>query len=418
MFRPTLMRPGCVLALVLCWLLPAAAASYAALPAVSGRISGLARPLFLPELPDLKWEVSVQQLSAEGLSAALTAEGPDSSFRLEVLYRPDGSIDWRLVEGRIGLARWLEILNDRPELKAIRAYSITGEVVVAGHGTLRNRELTGEATAELRDGRLYDPASGLTVEGIAGTFKLTQLVPLLADAPQTLTFDQASVAGIIVRHGVVKAHLAQENVLEIDEAGMEVLGGRITVDPFKFSLLKPVIEAQARFSRLRLEAVVQMVPTVLASAEGQLSGRAVLRWSVKDGPSIGDVRLKVEKDAPPIVRLAPKAGLLTAALPPRFELLPRRRFGWLAWLFSINDPAHESARRIELGETRLNVDSLRLSLNPRGDRLGRTLALKMVAHPTDQSVVSQVTFDVNVKGPLQTLVQDIGLKSTARISAH
>ncbi len=416
--RLPLTRFACVLlALALSFASPSGAEE-PGLPPISGGFRGIARALFMPELPDMEWDVAIDGLSRDGIRATVTAEAPESFFRISVLYRINGDIDWELQEGRVGLARWLEILADRPELQAVRDYSITGSVHLAGSGTVREGVVSGEATAELRDGTMSDPVSGLQVDGIAGFFRVTSLDPLLADAPQIFTFRELSVAGITVTDGFVRARMSEENLVEVTTVGMKVLGGTISVDPFKFSLLNPEIEAQARFSKMRLADAVPLIPNVLASAEGQLSGRVVLRWSEKEGPSVGEARLRVEKDAPPMIRLAPKSGLLTAALPPRFELLPRRRFGALAWFLSLNNPAHKPARDIELGAMRLHVDSLRLRLHPTGDVNGRTLTLTMVAHPSDQSLVEKVTFDVNVTGPLQTLVQQIGLNSTATISTH
>mgnify|MGYP000910914980 CR=1 FL=1 len=408
---------GVLLILVLSFV-SAAHAEESSLPPIAGGFRGIARALFIPELPDMQWDVTIDGLSREGIRATVTAEAPEMLFRASVLYRINGDVDWELQEGRIGLARWLEIFAERPELQAVRQFSITGSVHLAGSGAVREGVLSGEATAELRDGSLSDPVSGLIVKGIAGFFRLTSLDPLLGDAPQIFTFSELSVAGLTVTDGFVRARMSEENIVDVTSVGMQVLGGTISVDPFRFSLLNPEIEAQARFSKMRLADAVPLIPDVLAAAEGQLSGRVVLRWSEKDGPSVGDARLRVERDSPPIIRLAPKSGLLTSALPPRFEVLPRRRFGSLAWFLSLNNPAHRQARDIELGVTRLNVDSLRLRLHPNGDNEGRSLTLTLEAHPSDQSLVEKVTFQVNVRGPLQMVIQQIGLNSTATISAH
>jgi len=58
-------------------------------------------------------------------------------------------------------------------------------------------------------------------------------------------------------------------------------------------------------------------------------------------------------------------------------------------------------RSIELGQSDLQVKTLEVQLTPEGDDRGRSATVRLVAQPTQLgSTVKEVTFDVNVAGPI------------------
>lgn len=374
------------------------------LPPLTGSLSGDVATSLAPEAPPLHWTATIDGVGPQGIDASMVATAPGVRLVLRVHHHLDGSTDWELTEGTLDLEQCLPLLAARPEFAALADFAMTGTLALAGRGAWRDAQLTGEATATLRDGTLRHAPSGVEASGIALELHLTSLLPLRAEAPQTFTFAEAHLGPLSARNGRLNFTMAQPGEISVSVAGLDVLGGKIDLDPFQFSLAKMTFDAQARFRGLQLAEAVPLLPSLLATAEGSLSGRLALHWSHHEGPSIGDGRLRVDKGHAPVIKLAAQPGLFTARVPQRFKILPSWT-GPLVKILSINNPSYPALKDIELGSTPLQVDSLRLRMQPQGDTQGRTLRLTLVAHPTRSNLVSKVTFDVNVLGPLQDVMQ-------------
>ena len=76
--------------------------------------------------------------------------------------------------------------------------------------------------------------------------------------------------------------------------------------------------------------------------------------------------------------------------------------------------AFDTLRRIELGETPLVLDRLRVQLLPDGPDGARTLHAEVAARPAVPGAVKTVSFAVNVTGPLSQLLR-LGLANSDRL---
>ena len=75
-------------------------------------------------------------------------------------------------------------------------------------------------------------------------------------------------------------------------------------------------------------------------------------------------------------------------------------------------------RSIELGQSELQVKTLEVQLTPEGDDRGRSATVRLVAQPMQPgSSVKEVTFDVNVAGPIAAVVK-LGLERGFTLDAH
>ena len=75
-------------------------------------------------------------------------------------------------------------------------------------------------------------------------------------------------------------------------------------------------------------------------------------------------------------------------------------------------------QRIELGQSPLAVETLRLQLYPDGPGGPRSARVDIVARPAGAGdVVEKITFSVNVSGPLDQVLQ-LGFKDRATIRVN
>jgi hypothetical protein len=184
-------------------------------------------------------------------------------------------------------------------------------------------------------------------------------------------------------------------VFELASGEADLLGGRVQLRPFRLPLAKPVVDAAADLTALRLDELVRWMPWLLQSAQGRLRGRVQVAWDEDKGVRMRDGGLDIVKSDDAAFRLAPSPGLLTKSLPKRFAFLPWR---WARWI-SVNNPAYEPLRDIEMGREGLRIETFQIQFRPDGPGVGRTAAIHIVGRPTSGKLVREVKLDINFHGP-------------------
>lgn len=388
-----------------------------ALPPLSGELGGDLTPLLIPGLPALHWKVSLREGTVPGeRRAELTTEGPGLRARAEVHLTALGEGRWRLLEGQLDAARWFALLAPK-FFPALTGAVVTGELAVTGEGTLHEGKFPGRVQIELQDGAIHDAANSWTVAGISWRGTLRQIPTLATDGPFKLTFREATIAGIALHDGAIELSIDANENIHVARATAAMLDGHVEVAPFDFPLAKPEMKSDVHFTAIEIKRLAAFLPPVLADATGKVSGRMAVGWSAAAGLSPGTGRLQIDPGAAASLRLAPKPGFLTSRVPQRLALLPKS-LGPLARMFSPINPAYETLRAIEMGEMRLEVDSLDVGLRPDGDPSGRTARVVLTARPAAKATaVESVRFEVNVSGPLADLLR-LGLEGKIQVHAR
>ena len=395
----------------------AAPATLPALPPLSGELGGDLTLLLIPGLPALHWNVTLRAGAGAGERIAeLKTEGPGVRARAEVHLTALGNGTWRLLEGELDAARWFALLAPK-FFPTLTGAVVTGMLGVTGEGTLDEGRFVGRVQIELREGAMHDAANSWTVAGIALRGILRQVPALATDGPFKLTFREATVAGITLRDGAVEFSVDANENIQVARATAAVLDGHVEVAPFAFSLAKPEMKSDVHFTAIEIERLAAFLPPVLADATGKVSGRMAVSWSAAAGLSPGSGRLQIDPGAAASLRLAPRPGFLTSRVPQRLSLLPKS-LGPLARMFSPINPAYETLRAIEMGEMRLEVNSLDVGLRPEGDPSGRTARVVLTARPAAKATaVESVRFEINVSGPLADLLR-LGLEGKIQVHAR
>lgn len=390
-------------------------------PTISGEVGGELK-LFNrnPEFV-LPWKMSFGrgEKGEQGFSYKIDAAGTQltASGRINMA-TGDGS--WCIEEARVDAAVWLGLLA--PRLGAVlTGVSAQGVFTVSGDGTLHNGEVTGRLTCAWRDGVLVHAEQGWKLEGISfiGEFAIDAVAARASStAPFELKIGTISHPRFGARNLELKALLTPQRSVQLLAAQVEVAGGELFVDPAEVPLIPPVVDLNLRFQRVGLQDIVLLVPAAgLSDARGRIDGVVRLKWSDATGLKLGVGQLELRNDEPAIVRLTPSLGLLTGRVPQYIDLLPKWTGPLARWMRPEN-PAYGNLSSIELGKSDLRVTKLSVQLTPEGDDHGRSATVKIVAQPDQPSgAVKEVTFDVNVAGPLDALVK-VGMEQNFSIDAR
>lgn len=388
-------------------------------PPIRGELSGqLAWPQ-LAGFPALAWRIEARPLAGAGLALRATATAPGLSLGVE-LTPPAGDAPgtWRLVEAQIDAAAWWRLT---PGLTGIRSlpedFTFSGQLTLAGSGQWRGAEAWGDVHTTLAAGTAGSPGQHWTATGLVVEADLVIVANRATVRTAQLSVDAIQVAGLTARSLVVDAAAADGGRFAVTRAEVAVFGGRVTVAPFTFDPAAPAVHSVAEFSRVALGELAALVPHALREAQGQVAGRVSIHWSLPSGFGPGEGALAVSPAEPATLRLAASPGLLTGRSPPRIGLLPSF-LGPVARWFSFQNPAHSMLQRIELGQSPLAVETLRLQLYPDGPGGPRSARVDIVARPAGAGdVVEKITFSVNVSGPLDQVLQ-LGFKDRATVRVN
>ena len=393
----------------------------AAWPSVEGEVAGELK-LFdrSPEFV-LPWKLAFSK--GEGGEQAFTCKIATSSTQLLASGRMNlatGDGFWRIEEARVDVAIWLALVA--PQLGSVLSGATAqGTFTVSGEGTLHEGKAVGRLVIEWRDGVLVHAEQGWKLEGIAfkGEFVVDlESLQVVSAKPFELKIGTITHPRFGARNLSLLAVLTERRSLQISAAQVEVAGGDMVADPSEWPLVPLAVDINLHIHRVGLQDIVFLVPAAgLADARGRIDGVVRVKWNAEQSLHFGLGDLAVSNDEPAVVRLTPSLGLLTGKLPQYFDLLPSWTGPLARWTRQKN-PAYKNMQNIELGKEELQVKTLTIHLTPEGDTLGRSATVRFVAEPTEQgSAVKQVTFDINVAGPLNEVLK-LGIEQGFSVDMH
>jgi hypothetical protein len=317
------------------------------------------------------------KLTAPGLAVGVVASyGQDTQ-----------GLGFKTTEFRLDLQpwqKWIEHWAPLPGGPWELAGGLTGEAA----GEYRNGKFLARGDFHLRDTRLTNAGLGLTAEGVEGDIDVADLTQLLA-RKATLRVKTVTVGKIVATD--LAAEFSRTEGGRFDVAGISgrALGGSVSVEPFVYRLGDTGAEAVVRAESIRAEEVMALTENLPALASGALSGRLPIRYDA-DGLKLGTGWLGLAEGASVEIQFH-AAGLLTAGTSPK-------------------SPSFAVLKKVEDGILKLNVTELRLDIRPPNAPPGRTAQLHVVGAPVDPQVKAPVTLDLNVNGPIESLL-NLGLKS-------
>lgn len=385
-------------------------------PTLAGELSGKFQLNDGTGLPEIAWRLKARAPEMRSLGGEIEAEAPGLSLRATLTF-PDGAKPgtWRLHEAKVEVAEWWRRAAARAQIAPKPAdLRVSGQLRLTGEGTWSGTAWSGVLRAVLAQGAAGSDEQAWTAQDVAAEADLVigGAAPVAVRRAEVM-IASLQVAGVPVRQVQIAVDAGERGQLAVQRAQLEVFGGRIVLAPFALDPAAPAVRTIADFSQIALGELAALVPQALAEARGQVAGRVAINWSLKAGARPDAGGLDMAPGAPATFRLAKSPGLLTGRTPPRIAFFPTWTGPLRAW-FSAPNPAYETLRGIELGETPLTLDSLQVRLLPDGPDGARTASVEVAARPTIGTAVERVTFSINLSGPL-TQVLRLGLDERTRV---
>lgn len=354
------------------------------IPPVDGEASGEFTALLLPGAPPVQWKLAVSSARPRERDATVEITGPGLKLVAHAVLDARGDGTWTVDSGTVDLGEWYGWVVPRVA-PAAGAASLSGTLVIRGAGTWRAGGLGGRVELSLRDGRYEDAARKLSVEGLAADLRIGDLLTRRTEGEQEVTWTSGRYDTVPFGAGRVAFQFDGRSV-RVHSARLAVLGGEIETGELTVSTATAEVAVKARVSGVDLGRMLFLLPPVLAAAQGRLDGSLSLQRGA-DGIQIGVGRLSLRQGESAELRLAPTPGLLSTQLPPSV----RQHYPGLV--------------QLETGGIPLKADVLEVTLTPAGDSEGRTAAVRIEGGPVDPNLRAPVVLQVNVRGPLDSLVK-------------
>lgn len=388
-------------------LVPAARADDWTLPPVVGQLEGDFAALKLPGAPKLHWKANIAAADAGARAVELAIDGPGTRMRTELRIDAHGDGTWRVLEAQVDIAVWFAAVA--PQVSAgLASVTAAGMISATGAGELHGGAVTGRVEIELSDGQVHDVARTWSVTGVKA--RAAVAVPSLAtDGLVRIGIGEVAAGNLSARDGEVELAIDAKQQVHVTRAVAAALNGRVEATPFDFPLAQPEVKTEWRVDDVEIAQLARLLPPVLSAATGRVSGRVAMAWNSRQGFVPGTGRLQVEPGGGAELRLAPQPGFLTSRVPRKISLIPG--------LVTIDNPAYEPLRSLEMGETTLQIESLDIGLRPEGDPNGRTARVVLTAKPEKRKEVESVRFEINVKGPLTDVLR-FGIEHNLSLSAR
>jgi hypothetical protein len=397
-----------LIAAVLCALLVASSSRADwTLPPVTGQLEGDFTALKLPGSPKLHWKATVTAADAGARAVDFTVDGPGTHARAQLRVDANGDGTWRVHEAQVDVAAWFAAVA--PQLSpGLAGMAAAGTISVTGTGELRAWTVDGRVDVELRDGEIHDAARTWSIAGVNARGAVA--VPSLeTDGLVRIAIGEVTAGNLAARDGGVELSIDANQRVHVTRAVAVALNGDVEAAPFDFPLAKPEVRTEWRVDDVEIAQLARLLPPVLSSATGRVSGRVAMAWDARQGFVPGTGRLQVDPGGLAELRLAPQPGFLTSRVPRKISIIPG--------LVTIDNPAYEPLRSLEMGETTLQIESLDIGLRPEGDPNGRTARVVLTAKPEKRKEVESVRFEVNVKGPLTDVLR-FGIEHNVSLNAR
>jgi hypothetical protein len=351
-------------------------------PGIVGEIHG--RLETLPAAPALQWSLTVMP-GENGLpKLALRAEGEGTlvEAELELLPAAPDALRWRLKTVELDLARWSGALA--AQWPALAGATLSGRVLVSGEGEWREGRLTGQVLVRLSEGRVDVPAKKFALEGLELAVQIDDLAARRTAPAQVFTLRGGHYD--VITLGAARVVFAVDgDKVQVAEAVLEALGGRLILAPFAVGLANPDITVAARAEQIDVTLLLPLLPPILAEAHGRLDGELAFHRDANGGLQIAFARLALRPETTADLRLLPSPGLLTGSLPPTVLKY------------------YPGLIKIETGEMPMRADRLEVHITPSGDTEGHSATVHLEGGPVDPSLHTPLVFDLNVNGSLEAV---------------
>lgn len=355
------------------------------------------------------WRLTWTEADAGRRRGEVVASGEGLELRIVLdVGVADGLGTWRVIAGKVDVGGWTKALQQHSSLGATLAgLGVVGDAELSGAGYLGGdgTMLRGELWLTIADATVRNADEGWTLTGVGVRAGGDVDELLRGNVDVALSVGNIATTRFGARSLAATGRVVDWARIEVASAQVEIAGGEVKARPFRYVFATPALDVTFAMRRVGLQDLVVFMPETFSDARGRVDGTLRLTWSPDAGVEVGAGELAVEKSEPTVVRLAANPGFLTESVPARFTFLSEK-WGWLSRLFSARNEAYDALSEIERGKLALRVERMEVRLTPEGDERGRTASVLLSARPEQGgTAVGEVTFEVNVSGPLADILR-------------
>lgn len=303
-----------------------------------------------------------------------------------------GTLDYDLGRsaGRYSLERSsIDLRRSRDLLDLIlpgvlSGWEVSGRLDLSGSGQFGGGPMNGNLDLKLRDGAATNPAKHLGADGIEADVAVADLAKLISGPGQRVRAASVRVGDVQLRNVDARFALRGLHRIEVESGSAEVFGGRVSAEPFAFDPLVVDYRPTFEVAGLQIAQAMALIPTATARATGLADGEVAVHYG-PEGLSLGRGWLGLHAGSAGTLQLQ-EPGLLTANVSP-------------------DSMAYPTLKAVETGLTNLRVNALRVDIHPLNAPAGRSVQIHVEGQPIDPTIKAPVTFDVNINGPVEKLIQ-------------
>lgn len=298
--------------------------------------------------------------------------------------------DFRVTEAQLDLGRWQGFVSRLVILPGGK-WDMAGNLIGKANGSYVGGKLVLAGEVALRDGSFGFPERNFVAQGVTADFKFTDLDRFVSEPGQVRI---AALNAGEIHAANVALELAFDTVerVAVRSANLEAFGGRISAEPFKIFPRLNEFEATLLVDGVSVEQLLALAPDAPAKATGSVDGRLPIRID-GNGLRLGTGWLELKRGVYAEVQFN-ASGLLTRGV-------------------STTSPQFAVLKKIEAGLLRLKLSQLRLDVRPPKAPAGRSAIVRVAGEPTDPEVKAPVTLDLNVNGPIESLL-NLGFDNRVR----
>jgi hypothetical protein len=265
---------------------------------------------------------------------------------------------------------------------------VDGVVTGKGEGTWSEGKLTATASARFAGGRIEGLASPVIAEGIEADVEFTDLAALRSKQA-TVRVREITAGKVTLANLTAWLALAGSDLIDVTRVSAQAFGGELAMEAFTFVPSRKAVDTIVVFEGISAEEVMKLTEDLPARAAGKVSGRLPVQLDAV-GLRLGTGWLGLQPGSTAEIQFN-AAGLLTAGASP-------------------SSANYQVLQRVESGLLKLRVNELRLDIRPTDGPASRTARLHVAGEPVDPGLKAPVTLDLNVNGPLESLL-NLGMKS-------
>lgn len=337
---------------------------------------------------DVRVQFAARRASPERWTGTVEAAAPGFAAKLAGEFdSAKSALNFRIDDAQLDLDRWQEFISRMVVLPGGH-WTLAGRLRASAAGSYVGGRLSLAGDAELSDGRFEFPSRGVVASGVTAKFHFRDFDKFISD-PGEVRIASLTAGGIQANNVDLQLAFDTAERIAVRRATLEAFGGRLAAEPFQFFPRKSEIEAVLLVDGLVVEQVMALATDIPAQASGRVDGRVPVRIDGA-GLRLGTGWLELKRGVYAEVQFNAD-GLLTRGTSP-------------------NSAQYAVLRKIEAGLLRLQLSELRLDIRPTDGPVARSAKLHLVGAPVDPEVKAPVTLDLNVNGPLESLL-NLGLNS-------